>query len=300
MNGVISDLQRFSLNDGPGIRTTVFLKGCNMRCAWCHNPETLSMKNELAVRPDKCIGCMNCVPACPSGARAAGSGGGLCFDPSRCTACVKCAELCFPGALENSARRVDTDYVMGEILQDREYYKESGGGVTLSGGEAMCQRDFSGSIIERCRVEGISCAVETNLAYDFDDIEALMRKLDLVMFDIKLADAGEHVKWTGIDNGIILENVRHLDSLGIQLICRTPLIPGVTDTMDNLRAIAGILGGMKNLRYWELLNFNPLGGGKYEALRMRNPFTAVSPLTPAELENIRAGLGHIGMELRIS
>ena len=134
MYGMITDIQRFSLNDGPGIRTTVFLKGCNLHCAWCHNPETIRKKNELMVYPANCIGCGHCVPVCPSGARSIAAGV-LQFDRSRCTACGACAAVCFPGALKMAGRSVSVEEVMGEILQDHAYYADSGGGVTLSGGE---------------------------------------------------------------------------------------------------------------------------------------------------------------------
>ena len=299
MNGIITDLQRFSLNDGPGIRTTIFFKGCNMHCAWCHNPETFSLNNELIVTESKCIGCLNCVSACPTGARKI-SGNTLHFNRTECTACGRCAEVCFPEALVNSAKKVDIDFLMREIIQDKPYYDDSNGGITISGGEVMCQKEFTEALIDSCRKENISCAVETNLEYDFKKVESLLKKLDTIMFDLKLANPIKHKKWTGVDNVRILKNVQLLDSLDIPLICRTPLVPGATDAPENLRAILKILEPLKNLQYWELLNFNPLGNSKYKGLQLTNPFLKEKPFCEAKLEAIRSELGKSKVEIKIS
>ena len=205
MYGMITDIQRFSLNDGPGIRTTVFLKGCNLHCAWCHNPETIRKKNELMVYPANCIGCGHCVPVCPSGARSIAAGV-LQFDRTRCTACGASAAVCFPGALKMAGRSVSVAEVMGEILQDRAYYADSGGGVTLSGGELFCQAEFADALIDACREEKIPVAVETNLNWQFESVRPILEKLDLIMFDVKIFDSVEHKRWTGVENAELLDN----------------------------------------------------------------------------------------------
>lgn len=293
MYGMITDIQRFSLNDGPGIRTTVFLKGCNLHCAWCHNPETIRKKNELMVYPANCIGCGHCVPVCPSGARSIAAGV-LQFDRSRCTACGACAAVCFPGALKMAGRSVSVAEVMGEILQDRAYYADSGGGVTLSGGELFCQAEFADALIDACREEKIPVAVETNLDWQFESARPILEKLDLIMFDVKIFDSVEHKRWTGVENAELLDNARRLDTLDRPLIARTPLIPGATDSAENIRAIAGFLRNFRNLRCYELLNFNPLGESKYRALEEKNPFVSARPLKPEALNRLREAAESVG------
>lgn len=293
MYGMITDIQRFSLNDGPGIRTTVFLKGCNLHCAWCHNPETIRKKNELMVYPANCIGCGHCVPVCPSGARSIAAEV-LQFDRSRCTACGACAAVCFPGALKMAGRSVSVAEVMGEILQDRAYYADSGGGVTLSGGELFCQAEFADALIDACRKEKIPVAVETNLNWQFESVRPILEKLDLIMFDVKIFDSVEHKRWTGVENAELLDNARRLDTLNRPLIARTPLIPGATDSAENIRAIAGFLRNFRNLRCYELLNFNPLGESKYRALEEKNPFVSARPLKPEALNRLREAAESVG------
>lgn len=293
MYGMITDIQRFSLNDGPGIRTTVFLKGCNLHCAWCHNPETIRKKNELMVYPANCIGCGHCVPVCPSGARSIAAGV-LEFDRSRCTACGACAAVCFPGALKMAGRSVSVAEVMGEILQDRAYYADSGGGVTLSGGELFCQAEFTDALIDACREEKIPVAVETNLNWQFESARPILEKLDLIMFDVKIFDSVEHKRWTGVENAELLDNARRLDTLDRPLIARTPLISGATDSAENIRAIAGFLRNFRNLRCYELLNFNPLGDSKYRALEEKNPFVSARPLKPEALNRLREAAESVG------
>lgn len=293
MYGMITDIQRFSLNDGPGIRTTVFLKGCNLHCAWCHNPETIRKKNELMVYPANCIGCGHCVPVCPSGARSIAAGV-LQFDRSRCTACGACAAVCFPGALKMAGRSVSVEEVMGEILQDHAYYADSGGGVTLSGGELFCQAEFADALIDACRKEKIPVAVETNLNWQFESVRPILEKLDLIMFDVKIFDSVEHKRWTDVENAELLDNARRLDTLNRPLIARTPLIPGATDSAENIRAIAGFLRNFRNLRCYELLNFNPLGESKYRALEEKNPFVSARPLKPEALNRLREAAESVG------
>lgn len=286
MCGLITEIQRFSLNDGPGIRTTIFLKGCNLHCAWCHNPETVREAKELMFYPANCIGCGHCVPVCRTGARSFAEGV-LRFDRSLCVNCGACAEACFPGALEMAGRSVSVAEVMDEIVQDRAYYADSGGGVTLSGGEVFCQAEFASALIDACRELEIPVAAETNLNWHFETIRPILEKLDLIMFDVKLFDSSGHKLWTGLGNTVLLENARRLDELDIPLIARTPLIPGATDSVENIRKIAGFLADFRNLRCYELLNFNPLGESKYRALEMKNSFLSARPLKPEDLNRLR-------------
>ncbi len=271
--GMITDIQRFSLNDGPGIRTTVFLKGCNMTCAWCHNPETLSGEPEILIYPGQCIGCGACVGFDPKKAMAE-------LPPNRESLTLRAAEKCFSGALVIAGRSMCAQDVLREAEQDALYYANSGGGVTLSGGEVMAQPDFAREILALCREKGIPAAVETNLAYDFSLLACLLPLLDLVMADIKLMDGQRHRELTGIGNERILDNAKKLAASGMPYILRTPIIPGVNDNAWEIGRIAEFIAAHNkgNLLYYELLNFNPLGTSKYQSLNLENPFSSARPL----------------------
>ena len=297
MYGEITDIQRFSLNDGDGIRTTVFFKGCNMACIWCHNPETISHKKNLMFYPEKCIGCGRCFDVCPVGVHSLKDGVHN-IDYKSCTACGKCTEACYAEALRFSSRTVSLSDIEREIVQDIPYYNLSGGGVTVSGGEVFCQSEFCEGIVDLCKKHGIKVAVETNMHHPFDKIEGILKKLDFVMLDIKLMDGEAHRKYTGVDNSLILENIKKLDKLGIPMIIRTPLIPGITDGLDNLTAIADFIKELKNVRRYELLNFNMLGGAKYEAMGLDNQLKDARPLNEESLDKIREALS--GINLKIS
>ncbi len=284
--GLLTAIQRFSLNDGPGIRTTVFFKGCNMACAWCHNPETISPKPQLLYYADRCTGCAACIPKCPVNAIRL-EGEKVAIDRKLCTNCGLCADVCFSGALEMAGRNYTVDEVMAEILQDKLYYENSGGGVTLSGGEAMMQPDFALAILKRCREEGIATALETNLNYPFSLLEKLLADLDLIMADLKLVDDRRHSAVTARSNELILENIYRLDESGIPFIIRTPVIPGVNDNPQDIAAIADKLSQLKNMKYFELLNFNPLGDSKYLGLDQDNPYHDSKPLKDEALAVLR-------------
>ena len=297
IKGMVTEIQRFSLNDGPGIRTTVFLKGCNMRCAWCHNPETISGKRELHFYPQKCIGCYRCISVCPSKAHKLIGGEHRIFR-NLCTHCGKCAAVCYAQALEMSGKPLSVEEVMAEVVQDKAYYRDSGGGVTLSGGEVFCQPAFSLALVSACRQEGIPAAIETNLSFPYPDMEPVLKAVELVMCDLKIWDGAQHKRWTGIGNARIVENIKRLDALGKPFIVRTPLIPGATDSRENVEHIAGFLRGLKNLRYYELLNYNPLGGSKYQSLSLPNPFEKARPLPKKALEELTGAAQGKGLAVK--
>ncbi len=296
MKHLITDIQRFSLSDGPGIRTTVFFKGCNMRCAWCHNPETLSPHEDLLFYPAKCIGCGKCFSACPTGAQKVADGRHI-IDRTLCVKCGKCTEACYAEALVMSGREMTVEEILREVRQDKAYYEASGGGVTLSGGEVLCHVEFATTLAKACRREGISVAIETNLSFPYAHVKPLLDEVDVVMADVKLFDDEAHKTWTGVSNKNILENLAKITD--IPLIVRTPLIPGVTATESNLRAIAKSLASKKNLVYYQLLNFNPLGASKYAGLDTENKFIEARPYTEGEMRDFGAMLSDIDIPVKV-
>lgn len=275
--GMITDIERCSFSDGPGIRTVVFFKGCNMHCKWCHNPETVSPKKSMLYYPQRCISCFKCVYACPSKAQKRIDGVHRFF-PRLCIQCGKCAGVCYAEAMVASSRSMKVEDVMREVRQDKAYYQGSGGGVTLSGGEVMCQIPFAVELTDACHAEGIAVGLETNLSLPFEQMLPLLSRADVVMCDLKIWDSREHQRWTGVPNERIIENIRRLDELDKPIIVRTPLIPGATDSDENIDAISSFLAGIRHLGYYELLNFNPLGASKYEGMGAENAFAGVKPL----------------------
>ena len=229
MKGLIADIQRFSIHDGPGIRTTVFFKGCPLRCAWCHNPECISFEKQILYYKEKCIHC------------------------------GRCEEGCYTGARSVCGKEYSVEELLTEICMDREFYGENGG-VTFSGGEPLAQADFLSEMIDACKREGIGCAVETSLFYFREDI---FRKLDVVMADLKIWEDEIHRKYTGVSNVRIKENFRKLNTLGIGIIVRTPVIEEIQQDLDQ---IAAFLHSLENVQQYELLPYHPLGISKAEAL----------------------------------
>lgn len=298
MKTLITDIQRFSLSDGDGIRTTVFFKGCNMNCTWCHNPETIKTERELMFYETKCIGCGKCFAACPTGAQQVKDGKHI-IDRAKCINCGKCADVCYAEALVMCGKEMSVEDVMFQVRQDKAYYDNSNGGVTLSGGEVLCQKEFAVALTDACHKENIKVALESNLCFSFEYAKELLEKADLIMCDLKIFDEEEHKKHTGVSNVNIIENIKLIDSLGIPVIVRTPLIPGATDSAENIKSIANYIKGMKNLFRYEILNFNPLGEGKYKALDAENKFESARPFGEDKLAVIREILENIGISYKI-
>lgn len=299
MKGIVTDIQRFSLKDGPGIRTTVFLQGCNMACAWCHNPETIKMTPQLLCYEGNCILCGKCLEICPAGALRVDENK-IRVDRSSCTGCGACAGICFPGALVMSGKEMDTQQVMSEILPDQAYYQNSGGGVTISGGEVLMQPEFAYELLAKCKEMRISTAVETNLNADWPKVEKLLSVTDLVMCDCKCLDDEKHRGWTGASNKQALANLKKLAALHVPMIVRTPVIPGVNQDEEEIASIAGMLRELQgNLLYYELLNFNPLGDAKYQGLGKENRFCGQKPAEENAMEQLAQAAIRQGIPVRI-
>lgn len=267
MSGIVTNIQRFSIHDGPGIRTTVFFKGCNLRCFWCHNPETLALEPQLQLFPNRCIGCGACFTRCPNGAHERANGTHL-FHRELCQACGRCAETCYAEALVITGESKTPEQVVAEVLRDKPFYETSKGGVTLSGGEPLLQLEFAYEILQLCKSEGVHTAIETALNVPWERVEAILPVTDLVMFDLKLLDAEKHKAATGVSNKRILANIERLGRTAKPLIMRTPIVPGVNDTPEEVAAIAHFAAQLDNLLYYELLPFHPMASGKYDSLEM--------------------------------
>ena len=268
--GRLFDIERFSIADGPGIRTVAFFKGCNMRCAWCHNPEGLSHSTQIFLDPAKCIGCGLCASLCPVQAHRMEDGRPV-FDRERCQGCLRCTEICPAQALEKAGAEWTAEALCRELTQDMAYYRQSGGGVTLSGGEVMCQRAFALEVLKALKAQGVHTAMETNLHFPFDHYAEVLPYLDLLIFDIKHADSAKHRQGTGVGNELILANAAQLakpEWAQLPLIVHTPVIPGWNDTPAEIAAIASLLKHHSNLQYYELLAYHPLGAEKCLKLGM--------------------------------
>jgi pyruvate formate lyase activating enzyme len=290
LTGRILHLQRLSTEDGPGIRTTVFFKGCPLRCAWCHNPESLSRELQIQWFASRCLGCETCLAACPDHLLRR-TQAGLVIDRECCQGCGKCAEACPAGAIELLGRTVTVDELLGVLRKDRAYYDASGGGVTLSGGEPTLQADFVEALLRGLKAEGIATALDTCGLCSIDTLERLLPFTDLLLYDLKLSDPALHRQYTGSANGRILDNLRHLrqmqSRLPFRLWIRTPLIPGATATPENLAALGNYLSEALDccVERWELCAFNNLCRDQYTRLGLEWAYASTPLLTAAELAN---------------
>jgi pyruvate formate lyase activating enzyme len=261
MRGRVFDIQRFSLHDGPGIRTTVFLQGCPLRCAWCHNPEGIAAEPLLSFVPDRCIGCGRCLELCPQGAHRLG-GSGHVLDRERCVLCGACAEECWGGALQMVGREVTVAEVLGQVLRDRPFYGTSAGGMTLSGGEPTHQVEFTASLLKAAGEEELHCCVETCGFAPYERLERLRPDVDLWLFDWKESDPERHRELTGSSNRTIRSNLRRLHQAGAGIRLRCPIIPGVNDREEHFGGIAELARALPGIQGVELIAYHALGEGK--------------------------------------
>lgn len=263
-SATVFDVQRFSVHDGPGIRTVVFFKGCSLECVWCQNPEAIRAAPEILYDASRCLdACERCVPLCGSGALRSGRMGRVDF--ARCTACGDCARECPSEALRIVGRSWTASELLGELLRDRPFYEASGGGVTFSGGEPVLHAPFLEGFLPRLAGEGLRIAVETCGAYPFDLVEPLLESIDLVLFDVKVADAERHRALTGRSNQQILENLRRLLGREMRVEVRMPVVPGHNDGDECVEQMAALLHGMGVGRL-TLLPYNHLWEAKLPRL----------------------------------
>ncbi|MBQ4562455.1 MAG: glycyl-radical enzyme activating protein [Clostridia bacterium] len=267
MQGTVFNIQRFSIHDGPGIRTNVFLKGCPLNCLWCHNPEGLSNKPQVKYSPLKCIGCGDCVKVCePKGHQL--RDGVHTLDFSKCIGCLECARICPAGAMESYGEAKSVEDIIAEVMRDAAYYKTSGGGLTLSGGEPLYQGEFAVEILKAAKEKGIHTAVETCGMVSEDVIRAAAEYVDLFLYDYKITGEEKHKEMTGASQKQILSNLSMLDSMGCEIILRCPIIPGINDDDNHYHGIADIANKYKNIKEINIMPYHTLGNSKREKLGM--------------------------------
>lgn len=269
ITGKILNIQRFCTQDGPGIRTTVFLKGCPLSCLWCSNPESQSMGTEYALAPLQCKRCGTCYSVCPERAVIKKKNGDYMIDRSRCHGCGRCFSECPFQAVRRFGYEADADEVFGEVLSDLPYYQHSGGGLTVSGGEPALQWEFTRELLRRAKKHKIGTLVETAGGTSWESLSAVLEYTDIVYFDLKAASPKLHKSFTGVDNHLILENLRLASESSERLVVRVPLIPGVNDAAEELMHIAEIIRSLPRVERIGVLPYHKFGENKYALLNRK-------------------------------
>ena len=261
VTGRLFDIQRFSVHDGPGIRTTVFLKGCPLRCVWCHNPEGTDQADQLSFLPDKCIGCGYCFSTCVNEAHVMVDDRHA-LDREACKVCGRCAEKCYAGALEIVGRAATVEEVLAEVLRDRPFYETSGGGMTLSGGEPLMQIEFTAALLAAAKAEGLHTAVETCGQAAWKCFEQVLDNVDLFLYDIKETDPVRHKEYTGVGCETIVANLRKLCATGAAILMRLPTVPGLNDSREHFKRVAELAASLPALQGVEIMPYHRLGVSK--------------------------------------
>lgn len=296
--GIIFNIQRYSIQDGPGIRTTVFMKGCPLRCLWCSNPESQYFWPEVVHRDSLCDKCGRCINVCDVQAISVDDKG-VHINRKLCTNCGKCVEVCNLGALNIFGSEMSVEVVFQEVKKDVEYYRNSGGGVTISGGEPLCQPVFVSALFHRCWDIGIHTTLDTAGCVSTRAWEEILPYTSLVLFDLKFNDPAAHRKWTKKSNQQIIRNLSLVAEKGIPLIIRIPLIPGVNDSDEELKAIARTIGFLKGEPKINLLPYHRYGVGKYKMLDRRYRLNRLARQKDAELQRAKQVFKSLGFDIQI-
>lgn len=296
--GLVFNIQKYSLHDGPGIRSTVFLKGCSLCCAWCHNPESISARQEIVVVDNRCVVCGECREACPIGEMIAGDGA-LPPRNEECILCAACVEACPTGARQMIGQKMSVAEVLKEVLKDRVFYDDSGGGVTISGGEPLVQAEFLRELLTALRAEGIYTALDTCGFGRTAHLLAAAQFSSLILYDLKALDDGRHRRLTGVSNRLILENLRTLDGVHENIWIRIPIVPGYTDDAEELKGIARLVAGLKHVTQVNLLPYHHTASPKYERLGRTHALDGVQIPSEEALRDAAQVFRAVGLPVKI-
>jgi len=294
--GLVSDIQRCSLNDGPGIRTTVFLKGCPLRCLWCHNPESIDFHKQISYDMRKCINCLSCTKICKSGCHIIAASIHSFDNRKECIRCHKCVGVCPSKALSIIGKEMAVEDVMVEVLKDRNYYKNSGGGLTLSGGEPMAQFDFTKALLIKAKSNGLNTCIETSGFSCRENYAEILHLTDIFLFDYKATDSMEHKKLTGTDNTLILENLDFIYKQGSTIILRCPLIPGVNDNEHHLSGIAALSRKYPELQSIQIMAYHNMGIVKAENIGSNNKLPDINIASENQINIWLTKLNELGVQ----
>lgn len=297
-DGKIINIMKYSIHDGPGIRTTVFFKGCPLNCLWCHNPESQSLGQELMYRSERCIGCGQCLEFCPNGAVVANAGN-LQYLRDQCQACGACCQVCPAGVRELVAKTMSVREVMAELEKDVIFYDESGGGVTFSGGEAFMQPVFLLDLLKECRKKEIHTTLETCGYINLELLQTTSACVDLFLYDLKLMDSQKHQAVTGVPNELILANLLWLAEHHPQVIVRVPVIPGINDDQETLQQIGEFVASLKRVTELHLLPYHKAGSDKYQRLGRTYQLPDLQSPDTERMEQIAGQLEQFGLKVKV-
>lgn len=297
--GLVFDIQRYAVHDGPGIRTLVFLSGCPLSCLWCQNPEGRVKRSVLLYYKSRCTSCMRCVGECPEGAISVSDEGGVSTNFTLCILCGRCVDQCPAKARTIAGTWMFAPEVCEVVEQDRSFYRRSGGGVTLSGGEPLMQPSFARAVLALCRERYIGTALETCGYAEPESVRLVVEHADTVLYDIKHIDPSEHQRLTGVDNGLILENARLVAGMDLSFVVRVPVIPGYNDDDTAMISMARFVRNLENVIRVDLLPYHRFGEGKYQALGITYPLEEISDPDSARMNSIKRLFEERGLEVRI-
>lgn len=295
--GIVFNIQKYSVNDGPGIRTTIFLKGCPLNCLWCHNPESQRTQRDIFFIANRCLGCGKCIEACGTGALSSKEEK-IIFDKKLCQNCGNCTKACRPKARHFVGDEMTVEEVMKEIMKDYIFYDESGGGATFSGGEPLVQSDFLLQLLERCKEEGIHTTIDTCGFASWDILEKVADNVDLILYDIKHMDNDKHIKYMGTPNELILDNLKKLSERRKRIFVRMPIIPGINDDEENLKKAAEFITKL-NVEQVNLLPYHGIAKDKYNRLSRDYELLEVKDPTKDDMSKVLEVLQSFGLNCKI-